>query len=285
MKAGLHRRSKVHKVYLRSQDDSEVFSLKYLERQQLQRQSYFSQERVVIMIYSSVVRCFHFILHSPFSFLFFSFFALFSPILNVNYSCLLFITLFLILISKRFVNGSFERHRESCFQYETLAAVLIRYNFQFVLTSKRPSSGYYTKIHHFVTGIEYRENERGEKHRAEQQQNICVRTAFIALGAAQFVIAIYEAALIIKGLQVKKEDDEDNVSIAALNSLDYDDNGSTTKASCSLCFSPHCENPCITPCGHIFCWDCAIRALREKEECPICRSRAIPSQVIRVYNL
>jgi SNF2 family DNA or RNA helicase len=41
--------------------------------------------------------------------------------------------------------------------------------------------------------------------------------------------------------------------------------------SCSICFD-NLDNPAITPCGHIFCYDCLKMCLTEKNKCPMCKS-------------
>lgn len=41
-------------------------------------------------------------------------------------------------------------------------------------------------------------------------------------------------------------------------------------AECTICLQPHVE-PTATECGHVFCRDCLVRALRVKDCCPMCR--------------
>ena len=37
-----------------------------------------------------------------------------------------------------------------------------------------------------------------------------------------------------------------------------------------------------TKCGHLYCWECIIQALENKQECPICRARCLPQEVVQL---
>lgn len=59
--------------------------------------------------------------------------------------------------------------------------------------------------------------------------------------------------------------------------------GERSKSLCQLCSEARIE-PTSTICGHIFCWQCIHRWLRERSECPICRTPTEPSRLIHLIN-
>lgn len=55
---------------------------------------------------------------------------------------------------------------------------------------------------------------------------------------------------------------------------------------CNVCFCP-AECATCTPCGHIYCWECIASWCAIKATCPLCRSVALPQQLLplRHYEL
>ncbi len=42
---------------------------------------------------------------------------------------------------------------------------------------------------------------------------------------------------------------------------------------CVICFEEMGKiNSCVTPCGHKFCFNCMVKALKQKDTCPMCRT-------------
>jgi peroxin-10 len=47
---------------------------------------------------------------------------------------------------------------------------------------------------------------------------------------------------------------------------------------CLLCTEP-LERPTLTPCGHLFCWDCVVPWCTKQSTCPLCRQTSTPQQL------
>ncbi|XP_063911886.1 peroxisome assembly protein 10-B-like [Zophobas morio] len=56
-----------------------------------------------------------------------------------------------------------------------------------------------------------------------------------------------------------------------------------SRKDCILCAESR-KNPCVTPCGHIFCWDCICDSLCYQHSCPICREVVLPNRIILLQN-
>ena len=53
------------------------------------------------------------------------------------------------------------------------------------------------------------------------------------------------------------------------------------KTTCSICFDEP-TRPTVTPCGHIFCYECINDWLQRQSSCPICKSRLLPSDLVQL---
>ena len=52
---------------------------------------------------------------------------------------------------------------------------------------------------------------------------------------------------------------------------------------CGICFDKRVRTA-VTPCGHLFCYECILKSLSYKLECPICRHKVQVKEVIVLAN-
>ena len=55
------------------------------------------------------------------------------------------------------------------------------------------------------------------------------------------------------------------------------------KFQCSICLDT-CQNPVVTQCGHMYCWECLREWLDHQKTCPMCHSQVSEENVIPIYT-
>jgi len=87
---------------------------------------------------------------------------------------------------------------------------------------------------------------------------------------------VQDSLFLVKNWSVKPDNLQESVSTEANGIPD-------TGRRCTLCLEQR-KNVGVTPCGHLFCWECIIDWLLKKQECPVCRDNFSPSRVVPLQN-
>ncbi|CAL4060809.1 unnamed protein product [Meganyctiphanes norvegica] len=55
------------------------------------------------------------------------------------------------------------------------------------------------------------------------------------------------------------------------------------KDQCPLCLDKR-KFSSVTPCGHLYCWQCIHECLQTSQQCPLCRHPATPANIVPLLN-
>ena len=58
---------------------------------------------------------------------------------------------------------------------------------------------------------------------------------------------------------------------------------SNSQFQCSICLDT-CQNPVVTQCGHMYCWECLREWLDQQKTCPMCHSQVTEETVIPIFT-
>lgn len=74
-----------------------------------------------------------------------------------------------------------------------------------------------------------------------------------------------------------------------IHDLERNNNPSTPerkrkRLECAICLeSPQDKQPCVTPCGHLFCRQCITTAIQGKKVCPTCQKEVTANSLLNIY--
>ena len=80
----------------------------------------------------------------------------------------------------------------------------------------------------------------------------------------------------------KKENNHSEKQKNNLNINNFEET-SDDENICLLCLNKY-KNTCCIPCGHLFCWNCIHLYLIEKDNCPKCKKKIKPQEILFLQN-
>jgi len=106
----------------------------------------------------------------------------------------------------------------------------------------------------------------------QKRKPVSADTGYVLLG--HFLLIRFILVLI----QYKMKNESERIQRSRQLSED-DSKSSNCFGDCRLCLAPM-QYPSVTSCGHVFCWQCIMEWTTKKSECPICRAKTKPQQII-----
>jgi peroxin-10 len=117
-----------------------------------------------------------------------------------------------------------------------------------------------------------------------ETRTIIDQNSFKLLGYIIFIKLTFETIFWLrkkyKERKAKTSDDvKKNLKLRNIKHITDED----SEYSCLLCLDVR-KDTSLTPCGHLFCWECIISYLLEKPSCPFCRKECFPQNIIYLHN-
>ena len=81
----------------------------------------------------------------------------------------------------------------------------------------------------------------------------------------------------------KKESHQTETNKNNLKINNFEETNDDNENICLLCLNKY-KNTCCTPCGHLFCWNCIHLYVIEKNNCPKCKKKIKPQEILFLQN-
>ena len=140
----------------------------------------------------------------------------------------------------------------------------------------------------YLRGVYYSIGKRiaGIHYLMVQYEHLATPTnPYKLLGILLLLQTLYKLVrVLIKGFETNDASSEEYTGDVNINDEKSRSNvGVSTSLKCALCLDA-CSVPTTTACGHVMCWSCCAEWIREREECPICRTALEPHQLTPLQN-
>lgn len=99
---------------------------------------------------------------------------------------------------------------------------------------------------------------------------------FVVLAGFAIKLVTFAAA-VWKTFRLLKEEE------AAPDTQEEEARARESGPDCKVCYDTR-KDPSVAQCGHVFCWGCLIKYSQMKGECPVCRAKVHPKDVVRLFN-
>ncbi len=143
--------------------------------------------------------------------------------------------------------------------------------------------GTFLQISKRMLGIKYIFSRKPQQHSINYKNIgiIILIQSFVEL--VEYVYKIYKES---KAIQTRRSEtsEENSAKDHSQARGEINDLIGQRSKTCNLCYDER-RAPAATVCGHIFCWDCIVKACVIKPECPSCRAHCPPRKIILLRNL
>jgi len=139
--------------------------------------------------------------------------------------------------------------------------------------------GTYINISKRLTGIKYVLTRALTK----SEKDVKLFKKLSLLIGLQLIAQTYSAGkeFFMKQDEIIREESTSSISCYGVSRLERTQQTHTLKCVLCLDFIRHLS---VTPCGHLFCWQCIVECTNIKNECPSCREKYKPSRIVYLQH-